>query len=58
MNKAVTRFATTPAATTPTDDVSAMTGASGSTRLSKVNVYASEGVKDVTRQYTSQFAKM
>jgi len=37
MNKAVTRSATTPAATTPTDDVSAMTGASGSTRSSKAN---------------------
>jgi len=58
MNRAVTRSATTPASTTPTDDVSAMTGASGSTRSSKANAYASEAVKDVTRQYTAQFAKM
>jgi len=35
-----------------------MTGASGSTRSSKANAYASEAVKDVTRQYTAQFAKM
>jgi len=58
MNKAVTRSDTTPAATTPTDDVSAMTGASGWTRSSKANAYASEAVKDVTCQYTAQFAKM
>ena len=55
MNKAVTRSATTPAATTPTDDVSAMTGL---TRSSKENAYASEAVNDVTHQYTAQFAKM
>jgi len=57
MNKAVT-CSTTPAATTPTYDVSAMTGASSSTRSSKANAYASGAVKDVTHQYTAQFAKM
>jgi len=56
MNKAVTLSATTPAATSPTDDVSAMTGASRSTGSSKAKAYASEAVKDVTRQYTAQFS--
>ena len=46
----------------PSDEVSAMTGGTGSTRSSKAqaygNAYAKEQVKNVTRQYSAQVTQM